>query len=272
MSAIPMRTLSILIILTSAGFWACKKHPVSDNPPVTNKLSYGDSVFFLKSTSYTVAPVNSKAGTYAAFPDNLMIDKTTGAITITQKDNDGQSQTGLRYKIKFTSGTEVDSTYITISGISYVDRFYDLSKNDSIIYPIYNADVSKELPAGNYSIGSDNKLAINPANGQINVKETVRRGFFDNQLNASWKQTTIKYSSNDNSNGVTNTIDLILYYYNSIADVPSNVSALMQAHQRMTVGIASPTIPTTFGAVDNNLSSDLSLSKPRPPCLIIIAH
>jgi len=270
---IPMRTLSILILVILVALQACKKHSADNNPPVNNRLSYGDSVFYLKSTSYAILPVNTKQGTYTAFPDNLNINPSTGAIAVTLKGNDGQSQTGLRYKIKFTSTfNEVDSTYITISGITYVDRFYDLSKNDSIIYPVYNADISKELPPGNYNIASDNKLALNATNGQINIKETIRRGFFDNQLNASWKQTTIKYSANDNSNNVSNDIDVILYYYNSANDVPSNVSALMQAHQRMAVGINIQSVPNTFAPVDNNLSSDLSLSKPRPPCIVIVGH
>src|SRR4051812_32068944 len=112
-----MRILPILLLFTIAGFWACKKHAVGDTPPATNKLSYGDSVFYLKSTSYTVAPINPKAGSYAAFPNNLKIDNTTGVITVTLKDKAGESQTGLRYKIKFTSANnEVDSAYITISG------------------------------------------------------------------------------------------------------------------------------------------------------------
>src|SRR4029078_633013 len=226
-----MRTLSILILITFACFSACKKHSVTDQSTTNgsnNKLSYGDSIFYLKAASYTVSPVNSKTGTYSAFPDNLSINSTTGAITVSLKGRDGESQTGLRYKIKFTSASnETDSTYITISGITYIDRFYDLSKNDSIVYPVYNADILKQLPAGNYNISSDAKLALNGTNGQINIKETIRRGYFDNQLNASWKQTTIKYSANDNSNSATNNLDIILYYYNSISEVPTNVSALM---------------------------------------------
>lgn len=269
-----MRTLLIPILVIFL-FSACKKHPATDNPinNNNNKLSYGDSVFYLKSTSYSLSPVNAKSGTYSAFPDNLNINNATGAITVSLKGKDGQSQTGLRYKIKFTStNNEVDSTYITISGITYIDRFYDLSKNDSIISPIYNADLAKELPAGNYNLGTDNKLAINPANGQINIKETIRRGFFDNQINASWKQITVKYNTNDNSNSASNNLDIILYYYNTANEVPSNVSALMQAHQRMAVGINVQAIPNTFGTIDNNLSSDLSLSKPRPPCIVIVGH
>jgi hypothetical protein len=267
-----MRILFLLMLSVSLCFMACSRHSVN-NDAVGNKFGYGDSVFYIKNTSYTVLPVNGKPGTYTAFPDNLKIDNNTGAITITLKGNDGQSQTGLRYKIKYTNNSnETDSTYVTISGITYVDRFYNLSQNDSIIRPVYNADVVSELPPGNYNVASDNKLALDASNGQINIRETIRRGFFDNQINTSWKQTTIKYAANDKSNGVNNSIDVILYYYNSVNEVPSNVSALMQAHQRMMVGISSPIIPATIGSIDNNLSSDLSLFKPRPPCIIIVGH
>ena len=272
-----MKLVPSLILLIMVLLLACKKQSAGESststPPATNRLSYGDSVFYLRGSSYVVSPVNAKAGSYTAFPNNLTINSTTGAITVSLKGNDGESQTGLRSKIKFTSTNhEVDSTYITISGITYIDRFYDLSKNDSIIYPIYNADVSKKLPSGNYNLSSDNKLALDAASGQINIKETIRRGFFDSQLNASWKQITIKYSASDASNNINNDLDVILYYYNSISDVPSNVSALMQAHQRMAVGVNGPAIPSTVGVVDNNLSSDLSLSKPRPPCIVIVGQ
>lgn len=270
--AIPMKILPTLIFATLVLVLACKRSSVTNNPPPSNnKLSYGDSIFYLKNASYVISPVNAKAGSYIAFPTNLDINAATGAVTVSLKGNDGQSQTGLRYKIKFTSATnEVDSTYITISGITYIDRFYNLSQNDSLINPIYNADVSKEMPTGNFT--GDNKLALNNTNGQINIKETIRRGFFDNQLHASWKQTNIKYNTNDNSNSTDNSIDVILYYYNTINDVPSNVSALMQAHQRMAVGIGGTTIPSTSGTIDNNISSDLSLSKPRPPCIVIVGQ
>lgn len=270
--SILIKIVPVLILATFVSLFACKKKTVTDNPqPTNNKLSYGDSVFYLKSTSYVIAPTTAKAGTFTAFPANLNINNATGAITVSLKGNDGQSQTGLRYKIKFAStNNEEDSTYIIISGVSYIDRFYNLSKNDSIISPIYNADISKEIPLGNFT--GDNKLAINNTNGQINIKETIRRGFFDNQINSSWKQSTITYNTNDNSNNASNSLDVILYYYNTTNDVPSNVSALMQAHQRMAVGINGPSIPSTFGAIDNNLSSDLSLSRPRPPCIVIVGQ
>jgi len=244
-------------------------------PPAAGyKLTYGDSVFYLKNNDYTVSPLAKGAGTYTVFPDNLQFDKTTGAITVTQKGTDGESQTGMWYKIKFKSsdGTQADSTLVLISGLTYVDKFYSLSQNDSIIYPIYNGDPSKVVPQGNYDLTADAKFAINAVNGQINIKECLRRGFFNSGvMGTGWKVATVKYTINDNSQQAANKIDIVLYYYRTISEVPSNVSALMQAHQQMTLGLRSlPTIPSTNGAIETNLPSDLSLSKPRPPCVIIV--
>lgn len=248
-------------------------------PPESNgryRLTYGDSIFYLKSNDYTVSPFTRPSGTYTAFPDNLQIDKSTGAITVTQKATDGSSQTGMWYKIRFKSsdGSLNDSTLVLISGLTYLDKFYNLSQNDSIIHPIYNGDPSKAVPQGNYDLTGDNKFAINAVTGQINIKECIRKGFFSSGLmGTGWKRATVKYSINDNSGQETNKIDLVIYYYASMADVPSNVSTVMQAHQQMTIGLRSlPVIPSTSGAVENNLPSDLSLSKPRPPCVIIVGN
>ena len=286
-----MRTYQFagFIFITVLALMACKKNSVTNltgnsnsnpdstkiTPPPSNSplFKYSDSVFYLKNSSYTVAPTSTKTGTYTVYPNNLVIDKNTGAITVTLKGKDGESQTGLRYKINFKATTgETDSTYIIISGITYLDKFYYLSQNDTVIAPVYNCDVAANTPSGNYDLAHDNKFPINPANGQININQLLKRGFFDNQQNASWKEVTIQYKANDNSSNASNSLDIILYYYNTINDVPGNVSALMRAHQTLSVGVNRTTIPNTAGAIDNNLSSDLSLSKPRPPCLIIIGH
>lgn len=246
------------------------------SPPVPANLTYGDSIFYLRSADYTIAPLGGKTGTYTAFPDNLQIDKTTGKITISLKGKDGESQTGMWYRINYRGkNNEADSTLILISGLSYIDKFYRLSQNDSIVYPIYNGDPANAIPPGDYDLTSDNKFAINAVNGQINLKECMRRGFFStgNGMNSSWKIASIKYAVNDESNSITNQIDIVLYYYRTVDDVPSNVSALMQAHRQMTVGLRSlPDIPFTSGAVDNNIPGNLSLLKPRPPCVIIVGN
>jgi hypothetical protein len=268
-----MKTLSFqILLLTCLLVFSCKKSSNNNNGKA--QLAYGDSIFYLKSNDYTISPLNGKAGTYEAFPGNLLIDNTTGTITVALKGKDGQSQTGLKYKITFrpSIGDFTDSAFITLSGINYLDAFHYVSQNDSIISPAYNANTSLLLPNGNYSISADNKLSINPVNGQINVNESIRRGFFDDPAHSSWKQTTIRYAINDQSNSVQNQLDVILYHYNSIAEVPTNVSNLMQAHQALSLGVNRLNIPATVGPIDNNLSSNLSLSKPRPPCIVIIGH
>jgi hypothetical protein len=277
-TSLHMRCLFSMTMLLSCWFLfsQCVRKNCECAPPVqSNKLSYGDSIFYLKNANYTISPLGDKAGTYTAFPDNLTIDRTTGAITITQKGKDGESQTGMWYKIRYTStGTgETDSTMILLSGITYLDQFYNLAQKDSIIYPIYNGNPATNLPSGNYDLTSNNKFAINPVNGQINIKECMRRGFFGGQTNEAWKIANIKYEINDKSGGVANNIDIVLYYYHSMDDVPTNVSALMQAHQRMTLGFKSlPAIPTTSGAFDNNIPSSVTEFKPRPPCVIIVGN
>jgi hypothetical protein len=254
----------------------CSKESGKGVPPPynTQKLAYGDSVFYLKNTDYTITPLSGKTGTYTSFPGNLRLDKTTGRITITTKGNDGESQTGLWYKIMYKSpdGQEVDSTLILLSGLTYVDKFYRLSQNDTIIYPVYNGNFTNAIPPGKYNLDQSNELAVNPANGQIDIKECIRRGFFGSQLHKGWEIAKIKYAINDNSRGAANEIDIVVYYYHSMTDVPSNVSAIMQAHQSMTVGLRTPPISSTIGEVDYGIPSNLSLSKPRPPCVIIVGN
>lgn len=265
-------SISSLLLLTHCS----KKDSTTPGPPISSaRLSYGDSIFYLKNSTYTISPTTAGTGTYAAYPDNLLIDPNTGKITVAVNGNDGNSQTGLWYKIMFTSAAtkETDSTFILLSGLTYVDKFYQLAQNDSIIYPIYNADPTKAIPKGNYDIQHDNTFAINPANGQINILECMRRGYFTKPAdNMGWKKTTIKYAINDKSGGATNSIDIVLYYYHTLAEVPSNVSNLMQAHQSMTLGMRTTAIPSTQGKIDTNLPSDLSLSKPRPPCVVIVGN
>lgn len=246
-------------------------HPIAGN----TRLSYGDSIFYLRNSAYSISPTQTKAGTYSAYPDNLKIDPATGAITVDVPGNDGNSQTGLWYKIKFRSAAsgETDSTMILLSGLTYIDKFYQLAQNDSIISPIYNADPAKAIPSGNYDLQHSNDFAINPANGQINIRECMRRGYFTKQAGSTgWKKATIKYAINDKSGGALNSIDILLYYYHTISEVPSNVSQLMQAHQTMTLGLRTGYIPSTDGTFDSSLPSDLSLSKPRPPCVVIVGN
>lgn len=266
--------IALSIFVCSLGIF-CKKNSGTGNSSGSSKLSYGDSIFYLKGQNYEISPNITEAGTYTAFPENLLIDKTTGKITVALMGNGRESQTGLRYKIKFkaTGSNYVDSTYIVLAGINYLDKIYYLSQNDSIISPIYNADLFKNLPSGTFGIQADSKLAINPVNGQINVKECIRRGLFDRPAeNGEWEEVTITYKANDNSNGATNRIDIALYFYNTVNDIPSNVSNVMRAHQTMVLGVPQAAIPVTTAPIDNDLPDNLAMNRPRPPCIMIIGR
>ena len=265
--------LGCVLLLTECGKSKCDCVP----PPTSSskKLSYGDSVFYLRAQEYTIKPLISKAGTYKAFPNNLLIDSTTGVITVKVIGLGDESQTGLRYKITFkpTGSGQSDSTFIVLSGINYLDRIYNLSKNETVIRPIYNADITKQLPPGTYGIQADNRIEINTQNGEINILECLRKGLFDlPSKTGEWEEVTISYKSNDGSNSEVNHIDIALYYYKTVSDIPSNVTNLMRAHQAQVLGIPQQAIPLTSAPIDNNLPDNVSYSKPRPPCVIIVGN
>jgi hypothetical protein len=260
---------SVLLFAAGSG---CKKQVQEEQ---SGPLSYGDSVFYVKAQVYQVAPTTERSGTYSAFPDNLLIDAATGKITVAVTGLGGESQTGLRYKIMFrpAGSNTIDSTFIVIAGINYLDRIYNLSQNDTIITPVYNAALTNNIPSGTYGIQSDNEISIDPLNGQINISESIRKGLFNLPVeNGEWEEVTITYKSNDNSNQATNRIDVALYYYKTVQDIPSNVSEVMRAHQTQVLGVAQPAIPITTRPIDNDLPDNISIFKPRPPCVIIVGN
>ncbi|GAA4332445.1 hypothetical protein [Flaviaesturariibacter amylovorans] len=267
---------ALLFSLLCAGVFACSKRPATGNEPggpAGGGLSYGDSILYLKSASYTVRP-NTGAGQYSAFPDNLLIDPATGTITVTNIGKANESQTGIRYRIRYQPASgPADSTYIVLGGINYLDRIYNFAQHDTLMRPLYNASLGRLLPPGAYGIQPDARLAIDPATGVINLKECMRRGMFDLPVeNGEWEEVTVRYKTRDGSNEVTNSIDVAIYYYDSMADIPSNVSVAMRAHQAQILGVAQTPIPPTTGPIDTDLPDNLSLTKPRPPCIIVIPH
>lgn len=271
-----MRILLALITFLSVSTLvvsSCSKDPENNNTGNNDRLSYGDTVFYVKSQTYVISPNVTEPGTYSAFPENLLIDPVTGRITVSIMGKGDESQTGLKYKIKFQAANsgKVDSTYITLGGINYLDQVYYLSRNDSIIRPVYNANINKQLPSGTYGINPDSRLSINPVNGEININECIRKGMFDLPLeHGEWEEVTITYKSNDASNSATNSIDIALYYYDSEASIPSNVSAAMRAHQSQVLGVPQVAVPITTGPIDNDLPDNLAINRPRPPCVIIV--
>ena len=254
------------VLVVSVFAVACKK---SDNasvsqPPPAFKISYGDSVFYIKdqATDYLVSPVNVKPGTFTAFPEGLNINQSTGTINVSK------SEAGMRYRINFTSSTgDTSTTYIVISGINFPDKYYLLANNDSIAFPVYNADASLPMPSGSFDddkTANNSGCAMKTNNGQINLTESIRNGLFgkDPQNNTK-KGFDVLYRLNDKSGNALNKISILIYYFNTMNDVTPDLAQTMIDHQIMT-------LQPNHAPVANGLIQ--AASKPRPPCIVIIGH
>ncbi len=244
-------------------WFSCNK-PVTDQPGSPYTLSYGDSILYLKPSAgdYIVSPTTRRDGVYEGFPEGIEIDDNTGAINVTK------SETGLRYRITHTAtnGT-VTTAMVVLSGITFFDKFYNLSQNDSIALPIYNALASRTLPitgsvfddgGGANASGCD----VKTVNGQINLAQTVRNGLFGNTpVNDARRDIEIVYRLNDGSSKIINKLKVRLYYYTSMATVAPDLLQTLQDRQTDGVFLRGEVAERTEQA-----------AKPRPPCVIIIAN
>ncbi len=253
---------TFIIMATSLFLLSCKKE-VNDQAGYYN-LSYGDSILYLKPAAgdYIVNPTSHRTGTYEGFPEGIEIDDNTGAINISK------SETGLRYRITHTAtdGT-VTTTKVVLSGITFFDKFYNLSQNDSVALPIYNATASSPLPlsgsifddgGGANSSGCD----VKTINGQINLAQSVRNGLFGSTpANDARRDVEIIYRLNDRSNKTVNKLKVRLYYYTSMATVAPDLLQTLLERQSGGVFLRG-----------NFTESVDQAAKPRPPCVIIIAN
>ena len=83
-------------------------------------------------------PTQSRSGQYFGFPEGIDIDQNSGAINVTK------SETGLATGSALSPSGTTDSinTLIVISGINFLDGFYKLTTADSVIKPVYNANIN----------------------------------------------------------------------------------------------------------------------------------
>jgi hypothetical protein len=259
-----MKRNFLLFVCTAISLtWlSCTKSTDSVDDPTTSayKLSYGDSILYLRPSAgdYIVYPTTPKSGTYTGFPEGIEIDDNTGAINVSN------SETGLRYRITHTApdGTKTE-TKVVLSGITFKDQFYFLSSNDSIALPIYNADPARILPLSGSlfdegSLANGGGCAVKTDNGKINLKETIRNGVFGFPPRNDAQQTfEIKYRINDASGKKENKLKVLLYWYNTINDVPQYLWEIL--NERTSQGVF------LRGTAQR-------VAKPRPPCVIIIAN
>ena len=258
-------TVFAFVLLATSLFWlSCTKN-AADQGPYT--LSYGESILYLKPSSgdYIVYPTSHREGDYSGFPEGIEIDDKTGAINISK------SETGLRYRIthRAPDGTET-KTMVVLSGITFKDHFYRLSADDSIANPIYNSDPNRILPLAGSSFDEGNiantgGCSVKTDNGKINLKETIRNGVFGSPPRNDAQQTfEIKYKINDASGKRENKLKVLLYWYNTMADVPQYVWDIL--NDRTSQGVF---LRNAGGEITGRTEQ---AAKPRPPCVIIIAN
>jgi hypothetical protein len=271
---------------------SCRKSidNTSANVPPGFKLSYGDSVFYLQNqaTDYIVQPAQAVSGQYIGFPEGIEIDPNSGAINVTK------SETGLRYRISFipTGRTDTFSTIVLLSGINFLDGFYKLNTADSIVKPVYNANVANSIPGVNngslFDEGSNcnsNGCTVNINSGFINLAQTVRNGVFGTKpTNNDRHEFQMNYRINDKSGKALNVLKVKLYYFDTMADVTQEVYDIISSRQGTLLrfnsfdnsaiaGFANGPggiLSTVNGA--NGVAGINKPAKPRPPCIFLIAR
>ncbi|HEX2535992.1 MAG TPA: hypothetical protein VHK69_19760 [Chitinophagaceae bacterium] len=235
--------------------------------PPSFQLSYGDSVLFLKEGGpSTVYPAVARTGRYESYPDGLKMDKKTGAINLKESD------AGLRYRIVFRGNDGArGTTTLLLSGINYPDRYFFLSKGDSLVAPLYNSDPSAPLPVKGGTQFDESRQAselgcsVQPEDGMINLARSVRNGLFGSTpKNKTEIDVPISYRLADDSDQSLKKVSVRLYYYNTVNDVPDYLKKLLQERQTMEQQLFSP--------VFSGDPARLTLAKPRPPCVIVIAR
>jgi hypothetical protein len=254
-----------LLVSITIFLFACNKPNENTDPIVSPyKLSYGDSIIYLKATAgdYIVNPITVKPGVYSGFPDGIEIDGTTGAINVSK------SETGLRYRITHISPQgDTTKTLVVLSGITFTDHFYRLSTGDSVANPVYNASPSRTIPLAGSSFDEGNiantgGCSVKTDNGKINLAESIRKGIFGAiPKNDDKKEIEIQYRINDGSGKSINKLKVLLYWYNSMADVPRYLWDIL--NDRTSQGVFLK------GAMASRTEQ---LAKPRPPCVVIIAN
>ena len=309
--------LLIIFSVVCTLLYGCKKGatPAEDNsgggsgqgnPTAgTVRLSYGDSLFFLKNNAsiYNILPVSRPAvtGKFKAFPVGLLLDSITGNINISQ------SETGVRYKIYYLSNDNipVDSVRLVVSGIDYRDSIVEIAATPiwyDTAFPIYNARPELPLPCNDDDDDDDgcifdetdldddgdddingvnqDKLLVDEKRGFIDVEASFRAGIFGSQTPANGlsKDFTFYYRLSDPSNRALNKITVRVYHYRKRADIPQALMDTLNERKNILAAannrIAGRIIQdgaTTGGGTFEQLVRYISKAR-RPPIIIIVSQ
>jgi len=292
-----------LLILIFSGFIACESSLVDDPDPDdgTNQpfncanFTYIDTIFYINSSiENKIRPIQNLSGQFSVFPEGLQINPLSGEIDI------NKSETGLKYKITFSPASFLESECefdLIIAGVNYIDKVYILDQNDFLANPVFNAnptalslcddsdDDAEDDDDDNDDedddnsrckfdeVGPDDKklsdigIKVSSSKGIIDLKKTLEnKAFGENPQNGSVLDVRMYYSLQDNSLGALNGIDLKIFYYRTLQDVPQS---LLDEIEEKKSGILNYTDP--FSLKNARITADNPKTKPRPPYLVIVA-
>lgn len=277
-----------------------------DEPLVKNKckdFKYADSTYFLveQVNDYIVAPVNELTGIYGSAPKGLSIDSLSGDINVTTSETGLR----YRVFFTEPGSNDSCFTFVTISGVNYKDSVYVLDQMDTFAFPIYNASYSASLPCddddftgGNdqfkfldddgceFDDGADDDdgdgnadeppagsqlipqgVSLNKKSGRFNLKKTVNNGTFGAvPVNGLSKDFELYYRLDDESEMALNKIDIRMYYFNTLADIPDSLLQEMEDKQDLTYFQPKYAGPDT----GMNTAGIEKTKKTRPPYIVIV--
>ncbi len=249
--------------------------------PVAYKLSYPDSVIYPlgeQSNLQIISPVTVKTGTYSSFPEGLDMDPVTGNINV------HESETGIRYRVYFTStdNSIKDSTLITMSGLNYLDGVYKINAADSVLNPVYNAVIGNAVAGVNNGSLFDegggcnsNGCAVNVNDAKVNLAQTVRNGTFGAiPVNGANKDFTLNFRINDRSQRGGNKTKIKIFYFKTINDVTPQVWTLLNGRNGTVINSFSNSNNTAIqGFTAGNITNSAATGKGRrPPCIVILSQ
>jgi hypothetical protein len=258
-------------------------------------FAYPDTIFYVSDSAVNVVrPTNPATGTYTVFPEGLFIDGITGEIDI------NKSESGLRYRVSFqpTGSSQVCNWEMIIAGINYEDKIYILDQNDTLALPIFDANRTAIIPCDDDDDDDDDEdedededddddsckfdddegtgaptlaslgIKIGTSSGKINLKKTLENGTFGaSPVNGTTVDAKLFYRLNDASLRARNSLDIRLYYFEKLADVPQSLLDEIEEKKNSILKVNVPVgLPFARVAAEN------PKAKPRPPYLVVVGR
>lgn len=254
-------------------------------------FSYPDTIFYVSdSAENIIKPVNPAEGIYTVFPEGLVIDEETGEIDI------NKSESGLRYRVSFqpVGSSQLCEFELVIAGINYEDKVYILDQNDTLAIPIFDGNRTLLTPCDDDNDDDDDDdddndddsckfdddegtgepslaslgIKIGSSSGKINLKKTLENGAFGaSPVNGSRVDAKLYYRLNDSSLRARNRLDIRLYYFEKLSDVPQSLLDEIEEKKNSILKVNVPAgLPFARVAAEN------PKAKPRPPYLVVVGR